>query len=308
MMDILQSLKPVLRQSSHVSINKDKIKDFVQRFDRTKLDHWLSISPFNLDQLSETQKIGFLFTLNAMSFSYFGNPKWTVEYHQKEYDGAQAMMACLGRAIERGINFNPDYLAAFGRETLGEILCGNVEIPLFNERLRNLNEIGAIIKRDFRGDFRYVIDRSHEDALHLVDLLVDRFSSFQDSAWYRTEKVDFNKRAQLLASDINYLFGRLSNCDKLTACADYKLPQVLRRYGILHYSDELQKKILLREHILSGSEEEVEIRAHTIYAVELIKSEIDGLTSNQINDYLWLEGQIKVMNEEPYHLTRTTAY
>ncbi len=307
-MELLKTLEPVLEQPAHVWIDMDKVKDFARDYNPQKQDHWLSISPFDLSQLKESEKIGFLYALNSISFSYWGNPKWRVQYNEEEYDGAQAMIACLGRAIERGVSFNPTQLANFQREDLEEILRGNIEISLLDKRLKNIREVGAVTQREYGGDFRYILSRSQQDALKLVDLLIGNFPSFEDSAVYRGSKVEFSKRAQLLACDVGIVIGGLAGKDWLTACADYKLPQVLRRYGILKYSNELQRRIRAREEIPAGSGEEIEIRAHTIHAVELIKGEVAGVTSSQINDYLWLEGQVKLSTDEPYHLTRTTAY
>ncbi len=74
----------------------------------------------------------------------------------------------------------------------------------------------------------------------------------------------------------------------------------------------MQEKIDAKIEISAGSEEEVEIRANTIWAVELIKEEIrkhgGSITSNQINDYLWIQTQQKNPDDKPYHRTRTTAY
>ena len=307
-MKILESLELELKQSDHVWVDKTKIREFAENIDRNKiLRHWLEISPFDLRELGE-EKLGFLVVFDSISFSYWGNPKWQVEYKNKSYDGSQAMLACLGRAIEGGKSFDPAYLENIRREDLENILRGNVEIPLLDERLRILHEIGSTAKEKFCGDFRYIIGQSKNDALQLVDLLVQYFSSFDDSVLYKGKRIIFNKRAQLLVSDLNYSFGGFDNFDQLTACADYKLPQILRRHGILQYSNELQQKIKRREELPSGSQMEVEIRANTIHAVELIKGETEGLTSTQINDYLWLEGQLKLTTDEPYHLTRTTAY
>src|SRR3989338_7036097 len=311
-MDILKCIGPVRTQSTHVHINDDNIRVFVHSFDKNKISSWLHISPFDLTQLSQAEKIGFVFALNSMSFSYWGIPKWTITYHEKEYDGAQAMMACLGRAREQGIRFTPNYFATIRREDLEEILRGKGEIPLLDERLKDLQEVGKVTLQKYKGDFRYLIDQAQGDAVQLVDLLVNNFPSLRDSSNYRGQRVWFSKRAQLLTSDINYVVENLKQSDKLTACADYKLPQVLRRYGILQYSDELQQKIRAGIQLPAGCEEEVEIRAHTIWAVELIKEQLKQtpphLTSMQINDYLWLEGQVKLPTDELYHLTRTTAY
>jgi hypothetical protein len=305
---ILESLKPILEQAENVCMDPIKINEYARDYDKTNYKHWLSISPFEIDHLSEKQKINFLFTLNSISFCYWGNPKWTTQYNKKEYDGAQAMIACLGKAIEKGINFNPSQLVNFQRDDLENILKGNIEIPLLDERLRYLRDVGNITQRKFKGDFRNVIDQSHGNALQLVDLLVENYPSFEDSAIYKGHKVYFNKRAQLLAADLSYLFGGFDKVSGLTACADYKIPQVLRRYGILKYSTQLTNIIHKREIIPAGSDIELEIRAYTILAVELLKNEIFGVTSNQVSDGLWLEGQIKLLNDEPYLLVRTTNY
>ncbi len=305
-MNISESLEPVLKQANHVHV--DKTTNFAKIFERNKLNHWLSISPFDINQLDENEKLGYLITLDSISFSYWGCPKWAVNYQGKEYDGAQALMACLGRALGEGFPiFDPKYLAAMKRRDLEQILRGNIEIPLLDERLRIINEVGNITEEKFRGDFRSILDEAQNDAIQLVNVLVNNFPSFEDFSLYRKKRVCFNKRAQLLASDLNYFFD-LDNVNRLTACADYKLPQVLRRHGILQYSDDLLQKIRRGEEIPVGSEQEVEIRAHTIHAVELIKEQITDVTANQVNDYLWLEGQVKLKTDEPYHLTRTTAY
>ena len=111
-----------------------------------------------------------------------------------------------------------------------------------------------------------------------------------------------------LAADLGQMFGILSGLENLTACADYKLPQVLRRYGILSYSPDLAYKIDAQIPLRKGSQEEVEIRANTIWAVELmkkaLKKRLPGVDSIHVNDHLWLLSQQKGF----YHLTRTTAY
>jgi hypothetical protein len=100
--------------------------------------------------------------------------------------------------------------------------------------------------------------------------------------------------------------------DKLTAFADYKLPQVLRHLGILRYSPELADKIEQRILIEAGSREEVEIRANTIWAVELMRQELEkmgkGLRAFEIDWILWNLGQDEAFKEKPYHRTVTIFY
>ena len=150
-----------------------------------------------------------------------------------------------------------------------------------------------------------------------MNLLVQNFPSFSDISPYKEKEIYFYKRAQLLVADIYQIFdgkgfGALKNVDQLTACADYKLPQILRKLGILEYSTALAEKIDSKTEILHNSLEEIEMRANTIWAVEFIKETVKKrspqILSFEVNDHLWLATQEKFDGDKPYHRTRTTAY
>ena len=306
--NVHESLHPVLTNLEYVHIDLQKVQEVGEKLANVNMHHWLTTAPFDLPQLPETQRIGSLFFLDAISFSYWGEPKWEVEYNGSVYDGAYAMIASIGRALEKGTPlYDPNFIAHMRREDLETLLRGNVEIPLLDQRLHILHEIGQRTCVDYHADFRYVMEKAKGNAVTLVDLLATSFPCFEDAVQFHSHTVYFRKRAQLLAADIAHVFG-LDSVENLTACADYKLPQVLRRYGILKYAPALEQKIRERKDILSRSREEVEIRATTIQAVELLKGVCNTHTSIQINDYLWLEGQRKLVTDEPYHRTRTTAY
>ena len=93
---------------------------------------------------------------------------------------------------------------------------------------------------------------------------------------------------------------------ELTMFADYRVPQILREIKILHYNEELAKKIDNKEEISHGSCFEVELRAATIIAVEDIKAELamknKKVLSLEIDTYLWEEGEkIKEKIQPPHH-------
>jgi hypothetical protein len=100
--------------------------------------------------------------------------------------------------------------------------------------------------------------------------------------------------------------------EELTAFADYKLPQVLRHVGALIYSQGLAGKVDLMMPLEPGSEEEIEIRANTVWAVELICQEIKRLgnevRASEIDWLLWNLGQDDEFRAKPYHRTVTTFY
>ena len=100
--------------------------------------------------------------------------------------------------------------------------------------------------------------------------------------------------------------------DKLTAFADYKVPQVLRHLGILHYGPDLSQKVDRMVLIDAGSPEEIEIRANTIWAVELIRQELaqtqKRLRAFEVDWILWNLGQDRRFKVKPYHRTKTVFY
>jgi len=315
---ILESTKFVVDNSQHVKINPKKVDDFCKYFTQKHIKHWFIDAPFNIRKLSAKDRLHFLFVFNSMSFSYWGEPKWTIKYHSKEYNGSYGMIAAIGRAIENKIPIlDAKYLSIISESEFSKIFKGNIQIPLFQERLRIIQDIGKILLKKFDGDFTNVIKRANGDSQKLLELIVNNFPSFEDSSIYKGKKVYFYKRAQLLVSDIyqafhGHEFSKLRNIDQLTACADYKLPLVLRRLGIFEYSTYLANKIDNKIMIEKDSPEEIEIRANTIWAVELLKQKIKVKIPNadsiHINDHLWILGQNKLKNDKPYHLTRTTAY
>lgn len=318
MNSILETTKFVVDNAKDVKINKTKIKEFCKRFGESHINHWLNESPFNISKLSDKDKINFLLIFDAISFSYWGEPKWTIEYKGEKFDGAWGMIASLGKAIENNIPiFDMKYLSNISEEDFEKIVKGNIKIPLFEERLKILREISQVLIKEFKGDFTEVIKKAEGDINKLLELIINLFPSFNDSTIYDGEKIYFYKRAQLLISDINQIFkgekyGKFDNINELTACADYKLPKVLRELKILKYSKRLSEKIDNKIEILKDSKEEIEIRACTIWANEFIKDElrksIPQINTIHINDHLWLLGQLKSPMDKPYHRTRTISY
>jgi hypothetical protein len=314
---ILETTKFVIENSDLVKINHEKVTEFSKNFNPDKTDHWLNAAPFNFSHFSDEDKLHFLFVFNALSFSYWGEPKWTVEYKDKKHDGAWGMILALGRGIEEGAALtNFEYCSKISKEEFAHVLRGNIETPLLEERWKILREIGLNMTAKFGGKAKNLLAEASGDAQKLLELIVQNFPSFLDIATYKEKEIYFYKRAQLLVADIFQIFGgknfgALGNMDQITACADYKLPLILRNLGILEYNTALAEKIDNKIEIQKGSAEETEIRASTIWAVEFIKEEVKKrspqIMSFQINDDLWLATQGN-NNGKPYHRTRTTAY
>lgn len=307
---IRESILPVIEKSKNVEIRYSAIRDIIDLMKDSKFEHWLKISPFDISSLTKKDQVAFAFVLDSISFSYWGDPKWTVEYKNRLYDGTKAMMACIGRAIEEGTPIlNPTYLKSISYDEFGKIFRGNVPIPLAEERRIILQELGR--KTIEAGGFRYIIEAAGGNVDALLKILIKIFPYFVDHAIYNGHKIYFYKRAQLLTADLYYLLKgtrhELSDIGMLTACADYKIPQVLQKLRILEYSKGLSQKIYNRNEIIKGSEEEIEIRANTIFVIDIIAN-ILGISANAANDFVWLLGQQESFDDNTNHRTRTTAY
>jgi len=229
------------------------------------------------------------------------------------------MLVALRRALDADPQaFQPERLARMTTAEAQQLWKGgSARIPLLNERNRMLNELGSVVERCFNGSFWSVVAKSAGDSEDLLCTIASSFPSFCDYAEYAGQPVRFWKRAQLLVADIHWLLeqrglGGLRGHERLTACADYKVPQMLRDLGVLVYSPHLAAMVDGKQEIPRGSADEIEIRACTIDAVERIVEAYARLdvetTAIEVNDVLWLLGQRKVVGRSPYHRTRTVCY
>lgn len=259
--------------------------------------------------------------LDALNFCFWSQTpeRWRIAYRGEVSDGYWALVAALRRATDAGIPlWDADWLLSASDTELIALFTpaepGEVEIPLLSNRIANLREVGRGMREQ---PFAETIARCNGSAVALVESVVRRYPSFDDVVTVAGQEVRFLKRAQILVADLHGAFGgeglgAFSDLDQLTAFADYKVPQVLRRFGVLRYSPELEAALQAYELIPAGSDWEIEIRAGTIWACELIRQALAGmgmgLSAFEIDWALWLTGQSLPPGSEPYHRTLTVFY
>lgn len=243
--------------------------------------------------------------------------QWFVEWPKGNITpgGWYGLKNCFERAYAEGIPiFNAEYLSSITLNDAEKIFSGtdNTKIPLLSERAGNLKEAGEVLSKKFSGKFLKAVIKAEFDAVKLVEIIKNNFSSFRDVSNYKGKEIVFLKRAQITACDTNYVLNnvsqKLSNMDKLTAFADYRIPQVLREFGVINYSENLAEKVDNKEEIPRDSEEEVEIRAAAILAVELLRQKIKIMSAWEIDNILWLLSQDIKEKLKPHHRTRTIYY
>lgn len=317
---ILDSIKPVIKSSKFVHINDSAILDF----SKTVVSKDLEGSEYTLETFSknstEEDLVAYGIVYNSVNFFYWGEPKWTVTIGKKGFDGSFGMHKTLNRAIVQGFPIlSSNYLSELEENDFRTILAGNVEIPFFKERLDLLRELGKTVSEKFSGSFSNIVKKGNGDAVEIVKVLVTDFPSvFNDVVDYHGHEIKFYKRAQLVPAHLfdlkrlDLITMNLTGYDELTAFADYKVPQLLRKFKILEYSKELADKIDNKIEIPAGSDEEIEIRANTIWAVELVtgqlKSTFPQANAAKVDGIFWFKGQVKSPDDKPYHRTRTIWY
>jgi hypothetical protein len=232
------------------------------------------------------------------------------------------MTACLKRAMEQGIPvLDGRYLARVTRAELAKIFDGNILMPMLDEKLQVLNDVGRVLEQRYSGFFHNFVagcsPKLYDGGKGLVDRLVTEFPRFNDVSPYRGKQIKFYKLAQLAywglhAGLMRHGGFRIDDIGSMTAFADYIVPVALRVMDILVYSPSLDEKIKSRQLIPRDSDEEIEIRAHMLYASALLTEEINALRPAelqviipQVDARLWLNYHT---THWPHHLTRTIMY
>lgn len=318
---VLTSCRSIVEQSRFVQVDSAAVGRFLNSLSRSAIPP-LPLGPAAYHYFNGTGRTAqWLFVLDTLNHCFWpdpDSPRWQIQYQGETLSGYWALAASLKRALEEGIPIHRAHkLAHLNPQTLAHLFRGTGRIPLFRERLENLREAGRVLVDRFQGNFLHVLEEAAGSAVRLVLLLASEFSSFNDVAVYNGHTVYFLKRAQLLAMDLWSTFsgtswGRLEGLDQLSAFADYKLPQVLRHVEILRFSQELASTVDAGLELPAGSPEEVEIRAATVWAVELLRQELQGrgqvAISAQLDHWLWTLGQQDEYRTLPYHRTRTIFY
>jgi hypothetical protein len=323
---VLESTLPVVHGAVHVRIAPEAVTNFAAS-PRSAAPPPPPEDALHCAWLPPRRFCNYLLVLECLNFCFWDEePRWRVAYGEGRHDGYWALAAALHRALREDAVplWDARWLAEVDEARLARVLRGEGRpIPLLAERARHLREAGAALLARWGGDFAKLIDAAEGDAAALVKLIVAEFPSFRDEAEWNGAPVRFWKRAQICAADLARLLpgegprahplGRLAGLDRLTAFADYKLPQLLRSLGILVYEPDLARRVDGREPLPAGSAEEVEIRAATVWACELIARELTRrpgaapVTAAEVDARLWIAGQ-QAAGMKPYHRTRTVYY
>ena len=300
------SYKIVCENSKDVKINYQKIDEMLPQIEKGSASHWLETNPYNLMEMDTKNIINFLLIYHTVGdYCFWGEPKWEIQIDSGKIDGSYAIMYLLLNRYKENNDFEMSY------KEFENLLKGNVEIPLLKDRYNNLVKMNKFIK-DSGKSFYELIKDYYRDT-DLFEFIVNHLNYYKDISKYNGKEILFYKRAQLLTSDILHVLEKKEKIkvdySHLIGCADYKIPQVMRCYGMIEFSNSLAEKVDNKIELEKDSEEEIEIRANTLKVIEYIYEKLDKKYSRMnINDFIWLLGQDKSKINKPYHRTLTNCY
>ena len=310
---VLETSRFVVNNAKHVKINYDKANQLIDELLKFDNVHYLTKVPYGVYDMSTRDIVNFLLIYDSIDFSFWGNPKWTIDVNGKNLDGGIALLHCIFNLFNGRDSIEVyQQLENMSLEEFKEILKGNVEIPLLEERYSIVTSIAKIVNKKMNGSFYDYIKEMNTDQ-QIFETVLSNFSSFEDTRTYEGQTIYFYKLAQLLTSDILHVIeikeSKEVDYSNLLGCADYKIPQVMQGFGILEYDTELSSILESKTEIEENSEYEVEIRASMIVVINYIWEQIDkSINRIDINDFVWSKGQDKTKQYKPYHLTRTKSY
>lgn len=228
----------------------------------------------------------------------------------------------LKAALQRDpLALSADRLASATEDTVRGWFSG-FDVPQISERVSKVRELGCVLQTHFGGEAAALVARAAGSAARLVRLLTCLLPGFRDEAIHHGRQCFFYKRAQILVADLWAAYGRpqvesgspyaFEDIGQLTMFADYRVPQMLAHIGAMEYSQRLMASIAAGLELGAGSEEEVEIRAACVQAVELLRIELARrgtvVTSVLIDWMLWHQGESLKREINPHHRTLTCFY
>jgi hypothetical protein len=322
---VLDSIRYAVESSCDVQTNYEKIVEVASWMAYEELPMPEFTLPFGVGQGEPDEVIDFVMAANSIDTAFTNfttQEKFRAEYGGKQWSDSEAEFACLKRALDQGLPIlDGQYLANLSRNELNKIFTGNIEMPMLDEKLRVLRDVGTGLKERYSGRFHNFVHscspRLYDNGNGLIERIVKEFPRFNDVSDLDGHEIKFYKLAQLgfwMLYATLHRSGkfRLDDPEKMTAFADYIVPVALRLHGITRYTQPLEQAIGSNQLIPRDSRWEIEIRAHCIYATALLTEEINKLRPKnlqviipQIDARFWTHFHGASW---PHHLTRTIMY
>ncbi len=323
---VLASVLPVVDGASHIQVSEEAIRAVARWMAYEEfapisagLSPLFPIEPRAKDLTEFTMLVN---TLNFAFTDFSTSKKYTTTYMGQHYVDSEAMVAKLHQALLSGTPVTSGtWMARVTAADLRGLFADSLEIPLIDERVAMLREVGSVLEARYDGSWwNWVQDCSgalYDNGSGLLERLASDFPRFDDASQWRGHRVQFMKLGQLGLWTLHMQLKKigaplLTDPHLLTAFADYIVPVALNLFDIFQYNPALAEKINSGTEIPRDSDEEIELRALSIYAVARLVEEINllrpaelQLISPQVDYRLWKSYHA---THAPHHLTKTVMY
>ena len=313
---VLSSVSKVIPQLSCLEINIEKLHEVAINLSKEDFGINYEGNP-NIVPEEYIRKTMLINTLNFV-FTDFST---SVKYKIENLSDTDAMVYQIDKALLEGVPLTEgSFMRDMDLKEFKRIFTGNIEMPMADEKVKILNNVGDTLVTKYGGDWINFIDdgpkKLYDNGKGLVERLVSDFKRFDDHSIFENEKVYFLKLAQLAFWGIHRELSKrhfyIEDMENMTAFADYIIPVALESFGIVKYSSGLKENIDSGILIDKDSIEEIEIRSTSIYVTakltELLnnyKNEEEKIIIPQLDFKLWTDFHA---DEKPHHLTKTIMY
>lgn len=321
---VTESLRPVIENSRDVRTHYEKIVEIAGWMAYEELPTPNLAVPYGLEKTPDVA-MDFVMVANTIDTAFTDfktHVKFQTDYAGDHSSDSVALFACLKRAMDNGIPvLDGKFLAKITRQDMEKIFAGNIEMPMLEEKTALFRGAGEVLAAKYGGRYynfiRSCSPRLYDNGNGLVERLAAEFPRYNDVSLYDGHEVKFYKLTQLgfwqIYSGLGAVGGfKLEDPQKMTAFADYIVPVALRLMGITSYSPALEQAINSYQIIPRDSRQEIEIRAHCLYATALLTDAINKLRAPdqqviipQIDARLWTHYHT---TSWPHHLTPTIMY
>ena len=323
---VLASVLPVVDGARHIQVSEDAIRAVARWMAYEEFQPiGAGLSPLFPIPPHAKELTEFTMLVNTLNFAFTDfvtSEKYTTTYLGQHYVDSEAMVAKLHQALQSGTPVTSGaWMARVTAADLRHLFADSMEIPLIDERVAMLREVGTVLEARYEGSWwNWVQDCSgalYDNGAGLLERLASDFPRFNDASQWRGHRVQFMKLGQLGLWTLHMQLKKigvplLNDPQLLTAFADYIVPVALNLFDIFHYSPALTEKINGGTEITRDSDEEIELRALSIYAVARLVEEINllrpadsQLISPQVDYRLWKSYHA---THAAHHLTKTVMY
>ncbi len=157
----MKVIRPAVENSRDVFTHVDKIVEVASWMGYEDLAMPTYPVPSGVKSTDPNDVVDLILVANSIdtAFTDFkSHVKFQVDYEGQHTSDSDAMFACLNRAMHNGVPIlDGGFLAKITRPEIEKIFAGNIEMPMLDEKLQVLHQIGSVLADKYDGRFHNFI-------------------------------------------------------------------------------------------------------------------------------------------------------